>query len=127
MFGVVAFLTTSPSRVLPGSEQNKNLFLIIAVASLATIPAGNMVFRKKMERIDQIPKAQRLETYQSAMIIRAAMTEASAFISIIGFMMTGVLYVFIPALISLVVMALFFPTRSKLASELNLSESELGL
>ena len=124
-FAFTATLIVYTSGAMASAEQMDSAFLTISFLSLLTIPAGNLIFRKKVEGIEQIPKAKKMETYQAAMIIRAALFEGSAFLSIIGFMMTGSLYVLVPAFIVLAVMGYYFPTRSRMAGELGISESDL--
>jgi hypothetical protein len=124
-FAFTTFLIVYTSGAMASGEQMESIFLTIAFLSLITIPAGNLIFRKKVEGIQQLPSAKKMEIIQAAIIIRAALNEVSAFLSIIGFMMTGSLYVLVPAFIVLAVMGFYFPTRSRLAGELGIPDSDL--
>ena len=68
---------------------------------------------------------EKLVTYRGTMIVRAALMEGSAFFGIVCHMLTGKsIFIFMAAII-LAIMAYFFPTRERMATELGISSSEL--
>jgi hypothetical protein len=70
---------------IPPFREEVDILTIINVLMLGSIPAGYTISTRKMAGIDRgEPFARKFEQYQSAMIIRWAMIEGVALLSIVG-------------------------------------------
>jgi len=70
---------------LPPFLEGFDLLTYVNVVLLATIPAGYSISSKKMEAIDPADSfSRKFEQFQAAMIIRWAMIEGTALLSLVG-------------------------------------------
>jgi len=130
MAGIIMFagvsimlnLVNGPSLKDPSISK---ILFIIALISLSAIPIGIALFNRKIEEVRSEKPEIKLSAFREAMVTRAALMEASAFFSIVGFMLTGFIYFALTLLIVLLVMAYFFPGIEKIASVLEISTYQL--
>jgi hypothetical protein len=100
-------------------------YAIVYFAALATAGFGIIIFERNMRNAKLFTTLKpKIETFKSAYIIRLALTEGPAFVSIIVFMLTGNYY-FLPAT-ALCLLLLFSarPTQSFVAEKLYLNKQE---
>jgi len=102
--------------------------MLLGVSNLmafTSIPLGLFLFKKRTEGIAKLALPQKLETYRSAMIVRAAVIEGSAFFFVIGYALTGLSVFLFEILALLALMVYFFPGSNRLAEELKHDMREL--
>ena len=99
--------------------------MVISVVFLGNIPIGIVLFKKRLETTESQNLDEKLATYRGAMIVRAALMEGSGFFGIVCFLLTGNNGFILLAAIILAIIAYFFPTRERMATELGISSSEL--
>jgi hypothetical protein len=102
----------------PGSPYSNILLIVINIMAVIAILAGNMVFRKKLAMVEEFDIPQRLILFRIAMIMRAACYEGPAFLFIVGYMLTGILYFLAEAVVVLFLMILLFPTNQRIADSI---------
>ncbi len=99
--------------------------MVISIIFLGNIPIGIVLFKKRLETIESQNLDEKLTTYRDAMIVCAALMEGSGFFGIVCFLLTGNNFFIILAAIIIAIMAYFFPTRERIATELGISSSEI--
>jgi hypothetical protein len=124
-FIAASFFVVKTSGALIDDSQQQNTMQIIAVFSTITIPIGLFLFRKKLLETNNKHIHEKMEIYRSAMIIRAALMEGSAFFCIVSYMITGNIRMIILTALILAIMIFIFPTRPRIAGDLGISETDL--
>ncbi len=127
MIGVGLFLLLVSAMVFTNiiePEVDLKLLNILEICSTiiaaVLIYAGIIIFIKQRELFLVLPDREKIEKYRSAMIIRAATMEGSALFFIICFMLTGHFLLLSEALVCLVIMAVFFPSNTRISNETNI-------
>jgi hypothetical protein len=122
--GVMFYLLYSKTVIPPLTAQDK-IFQVIAIlfAAIAFF-AGNAVFKKRLAAIRDgagISVKEKFEKYRSASIVRWALLEGAALFCGICFFLTGN-YAFLGlALVVILLFAMQFPDKTKMALQSGLS------
>ena len=124
--GVIFFLVISVVLIyqIDGPFVAKDQFMeqaLILVSSLfavVSVSSGIYIFRKRMSAVETLSLKEKIATYQSAMIIRAATMEGSVFFFIICFLLQGSMITFVEVLSIIALMIYFFPTTIKVSDEI---------
>lgn len=125
MAGIIFFLAVSlflnytAGAFIPGDKQLMQVLLAVSVVlAVSAITAGIYIAGKKIREIPPMDSPEeRLENYRSAMIIRAATMEGPAFFFIVCNLLFANYLFIIGAAVCLAVMAVYFPTTSRLERE----------
>ncbi|MBK7028752.1 MAG: hypothetical protein IPH45_05910 [Bacteroidales bacterium] len=124
-FIAASFFVVKTSGAIIDDSQQQNTMQIIAVLSTLTIPIGLFLFKKKLLETNNKHIHEKMEIYRSAMILRAALMEGSAFFCIVSYMITGNIRMIILTALILAIMIFIFPTRPRIAGDLGISETDL--
>jgi len=130
--GVIIFLAVVIN--LLGSENITTtgdleiLFLIDVIVTAVMLPGAYLISNRLYEQINRKESlANRLAQFQSAFIIRLAMIEAPALLSVIVLLLTGNISALALFALSLALFALNYPTPEKIGRTLDLSDKEKEL
>ncbi|WP_424961485.1 hypothetical protein [Ekhidna sp.] len=124
IFGGLVFVLINASSTLTDSE---NLLIYVPIISaLIALPASIKLFNNKIQDgiAPGVELKNKLMTFQSAHIIRIALLEAVALLSVITCLLTNTSVNFITFLLIIFYLVLLFPTSSRVAEHLHLSNSE---
>ncbi|MBK8503171.1 MAG: hypothetical protein IPL46_13710 [Saprospiraceae bacterium] len=131
--GIVFFAVVSIALQQDGAESVGGLVdmlmpFFIPVLSVAGIVGGDFVFKSRLQRIAGLDSLKdKMDGYRSALIIKFALIEGPALLTIIAFIQTGrYLYLGI-ALLLLMVFVYYSPKKSKLISDLQLTKNDSDL
>lgn len=129
MFALVTFILHSTGNLeAEAAELDAVLRYVVPVFAIGGILAGNLLFSQRLKACLQQPGLKgKLEFYQSALIIKYASVEGSAFFSIVAFMLTGNLIYLGMAGLLLIVLLVNRPTREKAITHLELDHQEREL
>ena len=123
IFGGFIFLLVSRNYV--ALDLNDPLTYIPLTATVILIPLANFLFNNHLRSKNQEGELKsKLLTFQSAHIKRIALIEALGFISVIISLVTNTLENYIIFALTLVYLIALFPTSTKIAERLELSQSE---
>jgi len=116
---VSEFLKYNSGPFLPQEKEMAQIFLIAAIVLAVSAIGGGMMFsRKRLESLRELSSTEEiLGQYRSLLIIRAALMEGPAFFFIVGNLLFGSIPFLAGALVCLLVMAAFFPTRNRIERE----------
>ena len=104
---------------------NDPLTYIPLVAAVVLIPLANYLFNKSLRSRNQEDDLKsQLLTYQSAHIKRIALIEALGFISAIVSLVSNTLENYVIFVLCIAYLIVLFPTSTKIAERLELSQSE---
>jgi ascorbate-specific PTS system EIIC-type component UlaA len=125
MLGVVVFLLIAFAFTLRIGSLGINdpvfeqvLLVVSTIMALVSIPSGIIIFKKRTENIQNLNLPEKLSIFRSAMVLRAATMEGAGFFFIICVINTGSKVSMIEAIVVLAIMLLYFPTNTRLASEM---------
>lgn len=101
------------------------LYAIVYFAALATAGFGIIIFERNMRNAKLFTNLKpKVDTFKSAYLIRLALIEGPAFVSILAYMFTGNYY-FLPATaLCLIMLVQSRPTQSFVADKLYLNDQE---
>jgi hypothetical protein len=127
-FFLVIILYFAYSITGTGSDtaELKEVFLfIVPLFMLAGIFGGNFLYKNQLLKIKELPTLkEKLMRYQSALIIRMAMSEGATILAAVVFYLTGDALFLGAAAIMLAWFVIIRPTRYKIAADLELNPSE---
>lgn len=133
MLGVVFFLLIAIASTLKTGSIGINdpvfeqiLLIVSTLMAFVSIPAGIIIFKKRTENIQDQNLKSKIETFRSAMILRAATMEGAGFFFVVCVVLTGSKISMIEAVVVLAVMLLYFPTNARLAHEMKHDLEEIG-
>ncbi len=111
----------------PFSDVNSFNQLLIIISNI--IVAGSLFFgffqfKKQKVNINKQKDNEKIITYRSAMIIRAASLEGCCFLFIVFYFLNGSLIMLIEATVMIAVLLIFFPTNYRLSKELKIDLRE---
>ena len=127
-FLIIALLVTQlGGHFVTGDAEYMNLmFLALFALAAITIPAGLILFKKLLKEIDSKEELSRkIEVYRSAMFVRAAMFEATGFFSVVCVLLFGHFIFIVIAAAVMILFAMFLPTKSRIAKDLQISLEDL--
>lgn len=128
--GVVFFMLISFALQFTGfepelKEMEMILLGITAFAAISGIFTGNLLFRKRLEQLaEQKNLKDKLAGYQSALIVKFALVEGTAFFSVVAYLLTANILFPVITVLLVFVLVLFAPGKDKLISDLHLSKPE---
>ncbi len=119
-FLLVAFILTLKTGTLSETDPffEQVLLIVSTLMAIVSITSGIFIFKKRTENIQNMNFEEKLFTFRSAMILRAATMEGPGFFFVVCVMLTGSKISMIEALVVLVLMFLYFPTNNRLADEM---------
>lgn len=127
MTGVIFFILISAYMVTElGGFMNADarfadyLLIVFNLLTFAAIPAGLWFFKRITSGIAALDIDEKLIKYRLSMIIRAATIEGPCFMFILGFMLTGMTIFLIEAMICFILLAFFYPTKTRLQMEMQM-------
>jgi hypothetical protein len=129
IFMVVAWLfvqQNGPVSVLsPSIENSMQSFLVILI--LAGIPVSYIFHSKKTAHIDpELSLAEKLGHYRRSLFIKFATLESLSLISLLAYITSSNRSYILFYMILMIVFAMNYPGKSKVAQELNLNQDELN-
>lgn len=106
-------------------EMSSPLFFIALGFATIGIIGSRALYASRISKLQALDNTQqKLDGWKTTFIIRAAMIEGPTLLAIVGFFLEEQrVFVFL-ALVLMFFQALNFPTKSKIQSDLNLSETE---
>jgi hypothetical protein len=121
LFALVVFsLAKHPHFTL--TADNDPLFFISPILTISSAIAGIFVSRQIIAKLaEKETLAQKLAGYQTAIIIRAALSEGPAMLCIVSFMMRENFLFLVIAGLNILYFISFRPSRRKMEEDLNLS------
>lgn len=110
----IMFFDANPAHSAPFNP-------IFPIMGLMTITASIYFFRNVISKVDKTAATySKIDQYQSAFIIGAALLEGGALFNVVGFYLTHNAFFLIFAFANFVFLALRRPTKEKLISDLNI-------
>jgi len=97
----------------------------IILIFIAGVFSGNWLFKQRLKQVSGKPVIRQLDRYREAFIIRSAILEMNAFIALIAYYMLGHYSFVIMAGLCILMLLLFFPSKQKMLSDLQLKEKDL--
>ena len=119
-FLLIAFILTLKIGSLGINDPifDQVLLIVSTIMAFVSIPSGIIIFKKRIENIQEMNFAEKISTFRSAMIVRASTMEGAGFFFVVCVVTTGSKISMIEALIVLAIMVLYFPTNTRLANEM---------
>jgi hypothetical protein len=118
-------LLLSKNAALNLKPGNDPLFYISPIMVIFGIGMGSFLFKQQMAKVAAQPSlAGKLQTYQTALIIRYALIEGPSLFSIVCVLLTGNIYYLIIAGINILYFITIRPTKFKIQEDLNLAYDE---
>ena len=110
---------------VPGFSQDVDILTIVNLLLLVSIPAGYTLSARKIAAIEKAdPFSRKFEQYQTAMIIRWAMIEGVALLSIVGLIILQDAKQLIIFILCIVVLSMNSVTRDKVIRGAKLNAEE---
>jgi hypothetical protein len=110
---------------VPSFHDELDILTIVNLLLLGAIPAGYMISNRKMDAIDPMePFAKKFEQYQTAMIIRWALIEGTAFLSIVGLILLQDAKQLVLFVLCILVLSMNTVTKDKLIKNARLNNEE---
>ncbi len=127
--GIVIFLAVVINIIgsdnIKAMENIDVLFMADLVITAVMLPGAYLISNRKFEQINkEDPLESKLSQFQAAYILRLAMFEAPALLSVIVLMLTGYMGTLALFTVSLALIALNYPTADRIARILDLSDSD---
>lgn len=131
ILGVAFFLTITISLIyISGPLEEYDAFfqqillIVSTIMAIISVTSGIIIFKKRTENIQDMSFQEKLNTFRSAMILRAATMEGSGFFFVVCVVLTGSMISMIEALVVLTIMLLYFPTNMRISEEMKLDLRE---
>lgn len=120
---IAVFVNLSIGPLVTGDIEFMNLMLIAALAiSGFMIPAGILYFNKQMRETGNLSIAEKLESYRSAIFVRAALFEAASAFCAVSYLLFGHYIFGVLTIACLIVFAIHFPTKGSIEKSLKLRD-----
>jgi hypothetical protein len=124
LFAAVAYFIT-PNPLLDLKPGNDVFFYIAPGLVVATMFLGSFLFKQRMSKLDANATLQgKLTVYQTALIIRCAMSEGASLFCIVCALNTGNLFYLVVAGVNILYFIWIRPTKTKIKDSLNLDYNE---
>ncbi|HEY0666924.1 MAG TPA: hypothetical protein VGD22_02040 [Sphingobacteriaceae bacterium] len=122
---VVFILNQSNSRY--GEFGNDPLYLITPAMAAGAFITGQLLFKTHLSAIDtDMSLSERLAKYQSAFIIRQALIEGATIFNIVAYFLLGHSFFAAIALVLILLMFTFRPTKFRASEDLQLNYTDLN-
>ena len=107
-------------------DGSANPFVYVSLAlTLGGFAAGNILFKKQLQSItSESTLSQKIASYQTACIIRAALLEAPSLFSIVAYMLSGNLLFLAVSCVIILYFLFIRPTKDKIVNDLGLDYNE---
>lgn len=128
IFAVVAFALVYTGN-FPNSLQDMGniFFLLVPLSIIAGRLVGTMLYKKKLgAAVNSNITADRLNMYRAAFILRCALIEGPVLFAIIIYLLTNNTEILLFALGGIFLFTIIKPTKEKIMSELQVSESDIS-
>ncbi len=110
---------------VPAFQDEIDILTIANILLLGVIPVGYMISSRKMEAINPLdPFSKKFEQFQTAMIIRWATIEGTAFFSIVGLILLQDAKQLILFIICIIVLSMNSVTKEKVTRMAKLNQKE---
>lgn len=110
---------------IPAFKDEIDILTVVNILLLAAIPAGYFLSNRRMEAIDPAdPFSKKFDQYQTAMIIRWAMIEGTALLSIVGLILLQDAKQLVIFLVCILVLSINTITREKVIRGAKLNKEE---
>ena len=124
VFGVAVFFIT-PNPIIDLKPGNDPFFYISPALVVMGIFLGTFLFKKQLEKVAEKTSLQeKLPVYQSALIMRAAMSEGASLFGIVCMMLTANLFYLLIVGINILYFIWIRPTKFKIEEDLKLDYDE---
>lgn len=132
MSGVMFFLICGFLIILKigplfdGDKILEQVFLIVSTLfAVIGIPSSILIFRKRINGIENLNFTEKISIYRSAIILRASILEGLGFFFIVCFMQTGTKMLAVEVLLIIALMAVYFPTDARISEEMKLDSRDI--
>lgn len=123
---VFYFLRNQPDFSMTSDGSEAYFPYIVLGAALPAYGLSYMLFSRMVAAAATEPRLEgKLQKYRTAFIIGLALAEVPAILGAVGYYMTGMEFLLANAAVSVVVMSLYLPSRSKVAAKLNLDSRQV--
>ncbi|WP_347372796.1 hypothetical protein [Aequorivita sp. Q41] len=120
LFALIIFLQTKEHALILSYNGDK-LFFIVPIMAILGIVAGNYIYQNILKKLaSKNTLTEKLSGIQTAALIKYALIEAPALLSVTAFMHDGNLYFLIITLVLAGWLILQKPTRDKIVQDLKL-------
>lgn len=125
-FALISVLLIEMGKFTSGMTELRNVFLLIALVFIALgVTTGILVFRKRITSLrEQTGLPEKMTGYRSALIVRYALLEIPAFVSLIFFLVTGDYLLLGLAFLVIIFFLTLIPTVPKAIADLELNYNE---
>ncbi len=124
---VCVYLVYTKKLIPPAQELDKILQVAALILTVTGVYAGFAVFKKKLMHIREVQtdSAKKFSIYRAASLMQWALLEGPFIFCIISFFLTGN-YAFVAlALVIIFIFVMTAPSKIKIITQLQISESEL--
>ena len=124
LFGFTAVLLKG-QRQMSVKSTNDTFMFVVPLLAVVSVIAGHLIFKQLLGNLNnELSLKEKIKGYQSATIIRFALTEFPALFAIVAFMLTrNILFLVIAGLL-IVYLRFLKPTKPRTEKDLNLSYEE---
>ncbi|MEL6651131.1 MAG: hypothetical protein AAFQ87_10050 [Bacteroidota bacterium] len=127
IFAAVAFFLQSNGS-MPQDDSLGNLMLMIVGALIISTQVGSrFVIGKRMQDVRKMPLVQKTEQYRGVFIMRLALMEGPSLLAIVGYLITGNIWLLVIGMAMLLFFLTYFPSPTKVSNELELESSERNI
>jgi hypothetical protein len=124
LFGVVVYNIT-PQKGFSFDGSADPFVYVSLVLTFGGFTAGNILFTKRLQGITpESTLSQKITSYQTAFILRAALLEGPSLFSIVSYMISGNLFFLAVSCCVILYFLYIRPTTDKVANDLNLNYNE---
>ncbi len=127
-FALISILLQAKGFGTVGQEIDNVLLIVVPIFVLAGIFASNFVFKKKLSEVRKKSNLkEKMEEYQSALIIKLALIEGPSFFAVITYLLTdNYIYLGLTAIL-IIVFIIYAPNKTKFITDLELTKNESDL
>jgi hypothetical protein len=123
MFCAVAALLVFSAGLEPSIDDSRLLNVLVPLIAVGAVAASMGLFRRRLEAAQSAGPDQKLDLYRGALILRYAILEVPALLSIIMFMLTGTIAYLAVAGMLIAWFALQRPGRARAMEDLRMDEA----
>ena len=126
--GIAYFFMKQTGQVYLTDKMMQQYFWFASmVVTMGIIPLAYIVYKKKLQGMNPDHNlTQKLLFYRIPFLLRLALLEAGCIIDATLFLITGIQYILYATFMILIVLVIYFPTRSGVSKDLNLNPEESG-
>jgi len=117
---------TDSGFILDDPSFSQNFLIIANITALVSILTGLIIANRRIKDIGELSLSNKLTGYRVTTIIRSFAIELGAFMFILGYMLSGSVIFMYEAIIGILLMCLFFPSKSRMSKEIKLDAREMN-